>query len=418
MLLLGLCGLIVYYTATIHSSNWLYIVEGLIALCLLFLILFYRRVVRPIRSISQGLSLLKEQDFNSRLRHVGQHEADNIIDVFNPMMEQLKNERLRVREQNHFLDLVTNASPMGIITLNDKGKVVFANPAATRLVGCRKGDEFGKSTSPLARRLMEIPHGKSNVIRLSDAEVFRGSHLSYMDNGYSHPFLLIEILTEEVAKAEKRAYEKVIRMMSHEVNNTVCGVNSTLESVAAIIGDEDDGDEIKSVINACQNRTSDLSRFITNFANVVKIPEPQLEHRNLNEIIADNAIFLETLVSPHGVSLTINLDESPLETKIDESLFQQAIINIVKNSVESIGRNGEITITTNTEEKSLIIADNGAGITPEVAQHIFTPFYSTKRSGQGIGLILISDILRKHGCTFSLATSDSDGLTRFIIHFP
>mgnify|MGYP000846334112 FL=1 len=93
----------------------LYISEVLIVFLLVYLILFYRKIIKPLDTIGSGMELLREQDFSSRLTLVGQYEADRVVNVFNRMMEQLKNERLRLREQNHFLDLMINASPMGVI---------------------------------------------------------------------------------------------------------------------------------------------------------------------------------------------------------------------------------------------------------------------------------------------------------------
>lgn len=121
ILLLCLSGLMIYIAGSIKSV-YLYVAEGLIAFILCYLVLFYRKIIKPLNTIGSGMELLREQDFSSRLSHVGQYEADRVVNVFNRMMEQLKNERLRLREQNHFLDLLINASPMGVIitTLDDE----------------------------------------------------------------------------------------------------------------------------------------------------------------------------------------------------------------------------------------------------------------------------------------------------------
>lgn len=110
-------------------------VEGLVLVTIFYLILFYRRIIKPLNIIGNGMELLKEQDFSSRLSRVGQKEADRIVDIFNKMMEQLKNERLHLREQNHFLDLLINASPMGVIMLNLDNEIISLNPAAHKMLG-------------------------------------------------------------------------------------------------------------------------------------------------------------------------------------------------------------------------------------------------------------------------------------------
>ena len=115
-----------------------YIGEGVITFSLVFLVYFYRKVVKPLDIIGNGMELLKEQDFSSRLGKVGQTEADRVVDVFNKMMEQLKNERLHLREQNHFLDLLVNASPMGVIILNLDEEILSMNQAACKLFGARR----------------------------------------------------------------------------------------------------------------------------------------------------------------------------------------------------------------------------------------------------------------------------------------
>ena len=121
VLLLVLCGLLLFYAGS--DTKLFYCVEALVGLALVFLVIFYSRVLRPLRSIANGIDMLRGQDFSSRLIKVGQYEADLIIDVFNPMMEQLKNERLRLREQNTFLDLLLEASPMGVVATNMRGDV-------------------------------------------------------------------------------------------------------------------------------------------------------------------------------------------------------------------------------------------------------------------------------------------------------
>ena len=112
-LLLSVLAIITYHAFYTESSFMFFFVEGIVILTIIYLLVFYSRIIKPLNIIGNGMELLKEQDFSSRLSRVGQKEADRIVDIFNKMMEQLKNERLHLREQNHFLDLLINASPMG-----------------------------------------------------------------------------------------------------------------------------------------------------------------------------------------------------------------------------------------------------------------------------------------------------------------
>ena len=130
--LLLLVGLFSYLIIGGYSRLLFMLTEGLVVCLLVYLVVFYRRIVKPLETIGNGMDLLKEQDFSSRLGRVGQREADRIVDVFNRIMEQLKNERLHLREQNHFLDLLVNASPMGVIILDLEGRLHSLNPTAQR----------------------------------------------------------------------------------------------------------------------------------------------------------------------------------------------------------------------------------------------------------------------------------------------
>ena len=286
-LLLVLGGGLLFLSSRLNMI-YFYIGEGLVLFILCYLPFFYRKIVKPLNSIGSGMELLREQDFSSRLSPVGQYEADRIVNVFNRMMEQLKNERLRLREQNNFLDLLIKASPMGVILTTLDEDLSELNPMAQKMLGVRQEDVLGKKMneidSPLAAELANVPKGETATVRLNDSNIYRCTHSSFIDRGFQHPFFLIESLTDEVMKAEKKAYEKVIRMIAHEVNNTTAGITSTLDTVEQALSTEEGMDDICDVMRVCTERCFSMSRFITRFADVVKIPEPTLTPVDLNDL--------------------------------------------------------------------------------------------------------------------------------------
>ncbi len=327
-----------------------YIGEGVITFSLVFLVYFYRKVVKPLDIIGNGMELLREQDFSSRLTPVGQKEADRIVLVFNRMMEQLKDERLRLREQNHFLDLLVSASPVGVVILTLDGHISMLNAAALRFL------DYSSSEEVRGRLLCE----------------------------------LASPLAEEIERIPK----------------------DTTETIECM----EDTEDLREVMKVCIERCYSMSRFITNFANVVKIPEPQLQSVDLNDRVAACKTFMETVCRNRKITLHLNLCKENPEVMMDTSLFEQVLVNIIKNAAESIGETGDIFIRTSVSPTMLEIADTGAGISKEVETKLFSPFFSTKPNGQGIGLIFIREVLIKHGCTFSLRTYP-DKLTRFRIRF-
>ena len=419
--LLSVVWVVLLYIATEENGWKFYLTEGIISFCLIYLVYFYNKVIKPLNSIAGGMDLLRAQDFSSRLAPVGQQEADRIVQVFNRMMDQLKEERLRLREQNHFLDLLINVSPMGVVILTFDERIAMANKAALAFLGETSEKAILNKTmtqlsSDLAEELSRLPKDATETIRLSDSHIYRCSRLSFVDHGFAHPFFLIESLTSEVMKAEKKAYEKVIRMIAHEVNNTVAGTTSALETIDDALQTMEDTDDLREVMKVCIERSFNMSRFITNFANVVKIPEPQTEEVGLNARVEACKIFMENVCQHRNIKLHMELCEENPVVEIDTSLFEQVLINIIKNSAESIDEGGEIVIRTTASPLMLEVCDNGKGISKEIESKLFTPFFSTKPNGQGIGLIFIREVLMKHGFSFSLRTYP-DGITRFRIRF-
>lgn len=409
----------VYYATSMRTFIWL---ELIVVTAVILLVLFYKRVVKPIHLIGNGMELLKEQDFSSRLGKVGQSDADRVVEVFNRMMDQLKNERLHVREQNHFLDLLVNASPMGVIILDLDRRILSMNPAACRILGgIQLQDWLGKSLvtlgSPLVEELQTLPLFGSRTVRLGDASIYKCTRSSFVDSGYNHTFYLIESLRDEVFKAERKAYEKVIRMISHEVNNTTAGITSTLDTLESTFEGMPDKQDICEVLQVSIDRCYSMSRFITNFADVIRIPEPCCRPTSLNQVASACKRFMETVCQEKEIDLRLTLCEPSPIVSLDSALFEQVLVNIIKNAVESIGKEGSIHIQTYANPPSMEISDTGKGIDKETASKLFTPFFSTKPNGQGLGLIFIREVLDKHHFLFSLRTYP-DGFTRFKIAFP
>lgn len=421
LLLLPIMGFFAYHAAQIGVLYTL-LAEGLLILICVYLGVYYRKVVTPLKIINRGMDLLAEQDFGSRLRKVGQYEADRVVEVFNKMMEELKNERLRVREQNEFLDLLIKASPMGVIILNHDQEIEQLNPAALRILKLDKetalhGKRLNDIKSQVALDLSELPLHTTEVRTLSDGRIYKCTAETFVDRGFYRNFYLIESLTEELRQAEKKAYEQVIRMISHEVNNTTAVIISTLDTMGEMLEGREGDEDLHEAAKVCGERCLSMSRFITRFAEVVKIPTAVPVPTSLNDRMESLRVFFEVMCHPLDIRLHYNLDAEMPCLEMDNGLMDQVFLNIVKNAVESIGSDGDIYISTEAATRSITIADTGRGIESSDAGKLFTPFFSTKPTGQGIGLLFVREVLKQHGCDYWLKTSEVDGLTRFCITF-
>lgn len=396
------------------SAQWCVYIP--LALAMLSLVLLYRRVVIPSAVASRGLELIASQDFNNFLAKVGERNADKVVKLFNTMIAKLRNERLRNLEQENFLNLLIEASPVGVLMLDFDQMAVAANRAFLSITGIGNENEIlGKRIEDIAsefsKEMANVPLGESRVIRQGDMRMWKCSHLHFVQTGFRRDFYLLESLTEEVMKAERGAYEKVIRTISHEVNNTMGGVKTVLDIMQSIADDE----ELREVIESCSDRCDKMCSFISAYADVVKLPNPAKRRTDLAAELKRLHPFLLGMARD-GIEIRLAALETPVEADVDMPLMQQAIVNIVKNAIESIEGTGlvEIRLSKSETKAMLEISNNGAAITPEVASHLFTPFFTTKRQGKGLGLTLISDILKKHGAEFRLFTDQSQ-ITRFTI---
>lgn len=385
----------------ITGMPWQY-PAGIAGAGLLILWLMYRSIHKPLEAVGNGVYLLREQDFSSRLRLTGQSDADKVVKLFNRLMDAMKSERLKQQEQTRLLGLLIEASPMGIAICDFDNKITSRNKAYTNLVH-----------GALEAELLEMDDDEVRVIRTEGSQVCRCSKLWFMDSGFRRRFILVELMTEEIMRAEKRMFNKIVRTIGHEVNNTMGSVASVLETLKLMHGDDNDiVRTIESSTASCRN----LAGFVSGYSSLVKLPEPVPEPVELNQMMEQMMPSLDALIG-NNCSLTLNKSDGKCMVNLDTMLMQRVISNIVKNAAESIGakEGGKIEITV--KPRGMEITDNGAGISEEAARQLFTLFFSTKRPDRGLGLMLVADILRSHKATFTLSSDVATGLTTFAMQF-
>lgn len=399
-----------------------WLIQCIAVFSILLSLFIYHKLIRPYHILLSGMQLLKEQDFSTNLRPVKNKDANELIGIFNRMITQLRHERLEVREKNQFLDLLIHASPQGIIILNFDKQITDINPSGLKLLNIPeiseiRGKTFRELTFELAQPLALLKQGDDVMIRNSVNTVYRCIRSSFIDQGFNHPFILIEEITHELLKVEKESYERIIRMMSHEVNNSVGAIGSTLNVVSDIFKQDENSkwEYVLPAVEASFDRCGHLASFISKLAQVIRIPEPTFSPISLNEQARSVYALTSVECRQRDIELTLSLTEKDQYINVDGIQLEQVLVNIIKNAYEAIGRDGKIQIYTHHSPLCIIIEDNGPGITEEAKQKLFTPFFTTKSSGQGIGLMFVREVLINHQCKFSLTTEN--GSTRFKILF-
>jgi nitrogen fixation/metabolism regulation signal transduction histidine kinase len=408
---------------TFHKDNPILLIISEFTIPLLYALTIWMiiKTLKPIGSIGRSLNLLKEGDFNITLVKTGNGDVDNIINIYNSMINRLREERLSVREKNHFLDLLIESSPLGIVILDLDERIIDINKAGSRCLEISDQDYKGKYLTELdcrlAREIYKINYDEKQLIMLTDGQKFLCYKLFFMDHGFRHPFYIIEEFTEEIRKAEKDAYGKLIRMMAHEVNNTIGSVNSIMSSIQSNPDSfiNSDREDVIRMLGIAIQRNNQMNRFMQNFSNVVKLPLPEKEKMELNESVMIVIDSYSTVLKENNIKVKVSLDSSSPEIFADRSQMEQVFSNIIKNSAEAVGQNGLIHICTKIKPVTISFEDDGTGLSKEVSDKIFTPFFSTKSGGQGIGLTLVREILTNHSFSFTFHNTEKGCI--FIITF-
>jgi two-component system, NtrC family, nitrogen regulation sensor histidine kinase NtrY len=382
----------------LEHQEWLFVVEVVFVISILISYRMVNALFVPMELIRTGAELISERDFTSRFVPIGQPEMDRLIEIYNAMIDRLRDERLAAEEQQHLLQKIVEASPSGIVICDFQGKIQQSNPAAQRML----------SEPAVSEALPSLAPGESKLVTLAGARKLKIWNAEFRDRGFAKTFYLLEEMTEELRLTEKTAYEKLIRMMSHEVNNSVGAVRSLLESVlryAEQIGPDDRGD-FTNALTIAAARIESLNRFMSGFADVVRLPAPNPRAVELANVIDDIATLLRPELEQRRISLRIDVARDAT-IRVDQSQFEQVIINVIRNAMESIGEDGEIAVSW--REGVLSVADTGHGIDPAARDELFTPFFTTKREGRGLGLTIVSEILNNHHLPFTLQNREGGG---------
>ncbi|HEY2580969.1 MAG TPA: ATP-binding protein [Mucilaginibacter sp.] len=382
----------------------------------------YQQLILPLKTLMQGVEAIKDRDFNVKFLSTGKHEMDQLIEVYNQMMDELRTERTRQEQQHFFLEKLIFTSPTGIVILDYDDNIQQINPKALQILSTRAEDVLNypvdKLLHPLLKQVKLLKSGETVVVKPDGINTYKLQKSHFVDRGFSRHFIMIEDLTVEILAAEKNVYGKVIRMMAHEVNNTVGPVNSIIQSSLKTdqLWKSHQFNALKDALQVAVDRNQNLNFFMRNFAELVKLPPANKRPFDLHELLTSVSKLMGIKAKERKVEFVFQLADGPFNIIADEQQMEQVLINIVKNAIEAIDLDGIVMFWTTPDKKSLVISDTGPGISIEQTADLFSPFFSTKKDGQGIGLTLVREILTNHRFDFSLKTV-ADHQTEFSIFF-
>ena len=368
----------------------------------------FDRWSHSIRAVTDAISSLRDRDFSVSVTPTGPDEIGDLTAEYNSLGDSLRRERLDLYQRELLLDTIVQTTPLALVLTNANDAIVFGNIAARQLFSAGRKIEglklsalIERAPQPLRDAIDSDADSLFTVDEGGEAEIFHLSSRRFTLNNQPHRLLLFKQLTREMAAQEVAIWKKVIRVIAHELNNSLAPITSLAHSGKAL-ADAPDAERLMRVFSTIEERASHLATFIDGYARFAKLPRPRPASVSWQLLLA-------------GLKETYSfrvLEPLPASAGwFDAPQMEQVLINLIKNAIESGSPEDEVTLGVGERNGgyALEVRDRGSGLSEEVLRDALLPFYSTKPNGTGLGLTLCREIVDAHGGRLSIANRKGGG---------
>jgi len=361
------------------------------------------------RALGDGVLSLRDRDFSVSVTPASDDELGELVHHYNGLGDRLRVERQSLYQRELMLDTVIQATPLALVLTNDNDAVLYSNSMARRLFSDGRkleGDRFSRYLERAPGPLQEaIQRGGDTLFTLElggEPEVYHVSQRSFLLNAVPHRLLLLKQLTREINSQEVATWKKVIRVIAHELNNSLAPISSLAHSGQILAQAPPDPQQLDRVFSTIGDRARHLASFIEGYAQFAKLPQPRLA-----------PLGWEVMLERLRVVATYRLEGPPPSRVMscDHAQLEQALINLLKNAAESGADPGSVELAVATAPRGFTIEvrDRGPGFSGAALEHALVPFYSTKAAGTGLGLTLCREIVEAHGGRLRIANREGGG---------
>jgi two-component system nitrogen regulation sensor histidine kinase NtrY len=399
----------------------------------------FRFVTRTNADLARFLEAVRYADFGQRfdMRRMGAG-FEELGGVFTGIVERFQIERNQQEEDLRHLRALTEHVPVPLLSLHPDGRVQLHNNAARRLFGSAHItrlpdlDIFGED---FAQQLLAVQPGERRLgVFLQDdlEQQLTMSATEIVIAGKMEKLVSLQNIQSELDGVQLQAWQDLVRVLTHEIMNSVTPVASLAKTAADLVDDAtsklqghpqviEELADVKSAVETVARRSDGLMQFVESYRRLTRLPAPDKRLLPVSELFAGVAQLVATEWGQGNIQLTVQVQPQSLELNADADMMEQVLLNLLKNSEQALtGQQGaqvELTARLNRHgHVSIEVSDNGPGIPADISRRVFVPFFTTKREGSGVGLALTRQVMLAHGGTVVLGSSDSGG-AKFTLSF-
>lgn len=399
-----------------------------------------RYVERTNTRLTQFLQSIRHSDFSSSFSDHGLGRSfDDLNQSFMEVIEEFKKYRAEKEEHFNYLQTVVQHVSMGIMAFSRDGKIDIFNNSVKRLLNVRQirfVTDLEKVKEGLPEFLLGLKAGDNTLIRLFIGDELRQLSVratEFRMRGEDYILVSLQDISAELDEKEIESWQKLIRVLTHEITNSITPISSLASTVREMLLDEDkdgvllkaldqeDLEGVQGAIDTIQKRSQGLLNFVEVYRNLTRIPKPNFRYFKVSEIFERSERLMKPKMKELGISCANKVFPPDLMVTADPDLVDQVIINLILNAMDAVKEmdNPEVSIlaTVNNNNRIVIdIKDNGNGIKPDIMDKIFMPFFTSKKHGSGIGLSLSRQIMHLHKGSITVKSKPGEG-TVFTLTF-
>jgi len=397
----------------------------------------FRFVSQTNRKLTRFLESVKYSDFISGFtsdNKLGKSFKDLNL-AFNEVLEAFRKARTEKEEHGQYLNTVVQQVRTGILSFDSEGNVQLMNANAKRFVGVntlKNIRELIALNPKLYHAINSVESGKSELYKGSNELHLTIQATELRIRGMDVKLVTLQNIQPELQQQELEAWQNLTRVLRHEIMNSITPISSLTSTLREILDQEmekkehhyelkeEGADDLREGLSTIENRSKGLIKFIDAYREYTSLPKPVIQTVRLQELMERVAHLLRIELRKTKVNFRYECKSEYLTLQIDHEMIEQVLINLLKNAIEALSEteNATLELIGRYDENCIKIEviDNGPGIIKEALEHIFVPFYTTKRTGSGIGLSLSRQIMQMHNGSITVE-SEPGVRTIFLLRF-